>query len=112
VYQRCKMCDAGMSLAAGFFSPPRPGSLQGRTERPIRRVVVLFRRVKAIGSWAVAIAAGSSNGLTNNRCCRYSCLRSWWWVEDHPKHVEQLPYKINCVTLHLDGYILEYDQKC
>jgi hypothetical protein len=23
-----------------------------------------------------AIAAGSSNGLTNNRCCRYSCLRS------------------------------------
>jgi len=23
-----------------------------------------------------AIAAGSSNGLTNNRCCRYSCMRS------------------------------------
>ena len=23
-----------------------------------------------------AIAAGSSNGLTNTRCCRYSCLRS------------------------------------
>ena len=22
------------------------------------------------------IAAGSSNGVTNNRCCRYSCLRS------------------------------------
>jgi len=19
--------------------------------------------------------------LTNTRCCRYSCLRSWWWVE-------------------------------
>jgi len=27
-----------------------------------------------------AIAAGSSNGVTNSRCCRYSCLRSWWWV--------------------------------
>jgi len=26
------------------------------------------------------IAADSSNGVTNNRCCRYSCLRSWWWV--------------------------------
>ena len=26
----------------------------------------------------------------------------------HPKHVEQFPGKINCVTLHLDGYILEY----
>jgi hypothetical protein len=33
------------------------------------------------------IAADSSNGLTNTRCCRYSCLRSWWWVCYHPKHV-------------------------
>jgi len=24
----------------------------------------------------VAIAAGSNNGVTNTRCCRYSCLRS------------------------------------
>jgi hypothetical protein len=24
---------------------------------------------------AAGIAAGSSNGVTNNRCCRYSCLR-------------------------------------
>ena len=23
-----------------------------------------------------AIAAGSSNGVTNTRCCRYSCMRS------------------------------------
>jgi len=23
-----------------------------------------------------SIAAGSSNGLTNTRCCRYSCMRS------------------------------------
>ena len=29
----------------------------------------------------------------------------WWY---HPKHVEQFPVKINCVTLHLVGYILEY----
>ena len=29
-----------------------------------------------------------------------------WW--HHPKHVEQFPDKINCVTLHLVGYILEY----
>jgi len=26
----------------------------------------------------------------------------------HPKHVEQFPDKINCATLHLVGYILEY----
>jgi hypothetical protein len=27
----------------------------------------------------------SSNGLTNTRCCRYSCLRSWWWVVVRPE---------------------------
>jgi hypothetical protein len=26
-------------------------------------------------------AAGSSNGVTNTRCCRYCCMRSWWWVK-------------------------------
>jgi len=26
------------------------------------------------------LAADSNNGVTNTRCCRYSCLRSWWWV--------------------------------
>jgi hypothetical protein len=25
---------------------------------------------------SAAIAAGSSNGVTNTRCCRYSCMRS------------------------------------
>jgi len=29
----------------------------------------------------------------------------WWY---HPKHVEQFPDKINCVTFHLFGYIAEY----
>jgi hypothetical protein len=29
----------------------------------------------------------------------------WWY---HPKLVEQFPDKINCVKLHLVGYILEY----
>jgi hypothetical protein len=29
----------------------------------------------------------------------------WWY---HLKHVEQFPDKINCVTLHLVGHILEY----
>jgi len=32
-----------------------------------------------------AIATDSSNGVTNTRCCRYSCLRSWWWVEVSPE---------------------------
>jgi len=33
-------------------------------------------------------------------------LDDGWWY--HPKHVEQFPDKINCVTLHLVGHILEY----
>jgi hypothetical protein len=31
------------------------------------------------------IAADSSNSVTNTRCCRYSCIRSWWWVEVPPE---------------------------
>jgi len=23
--------------------------------------------------------------VANGRCCRYSCLRSWWWVEIPPE---------------------------
>jgi len=30
-------------------------------------------------------AAGSSNSVTNNICCRYSCMRSWWWVAVPPE---------------------------
>jgi len=31
------------------------------------------------------IAAGSSNGVTTNRCCRYSRMCSWWWVVVPPE---------------------------
>jgi hypothetical protein len=34
---------------------------------------------------SAAIAADSSNGVTNTRCCKYSCMRSWWWVEAPPE---------------------------
>jgi hypothetical protein len=63
------------------------------------------------------LAAGSSNGVTNARCptrCNVtqsilsgncSTCFGWWY---HPKHVEQLADKIECVTLHLVGHILEY----
>jgi hypothetical protein len=37
------------------------------------------------GSNTSTIAQYSSNGLTNTRCCRYSCMRSWWWVEVPPE---------------------------
>jgi hypothetical protein len=54
------------------------------------------------------IAADSSNGVTNTRCCRYSCLRSWWWVAVPPEICRTVPDKINCIMLHHVGYILEY----
>ena len=54
------------------------------------------------------IAAGSSNGLINTRCCRYSCLRSWWWVRVPPETCRTFSRKINCATLHLVGCILQY----
>ena len=54
------------------------------------------------------LAAGSSNGVTNTRCCsRVVCAPDDGW-RYHPKPVEQFPDKINCVHLHLIGYILEY----
>jgi len=31
------------------------------------------------------ILADSNNGVTNTRCCGYSCLRSWWWVMVPPE---------------------------
>jgi len=35
--------------------------------------------------WRTRQVAGSSNGVTNTRCCRYSCLRCWWWVVVPPE---------------------------
>ena len=31
------------------------------------------------------IADGSRYGLTSDRCCRYSCVCSWWWVKVPPE---------------------------
>jgi len=50
----------------------------------------------------------------------YNCIYGIWYLSDrycylplyHPKYVEQFPDKINCVTLHLFGYMLEYFLRC
>jgi hypothetical protein len=61
-------------------------------------------------SWnSSTIAADSSNSVTNTRCCRYSCMCSWWWMEVPPKTCRAVSRNIiNCIKLHLVGYILEY----
>ena len=50
----------------------------------------------------------SSNSSTIDAVDTVVCAPDdgWWY---HPKHVEQFSDKINCVTLHLVGHILEYD---
>jgi hypothetical protein len=40
-------------------------------------------------------------------CSNFSTIAADGW-RYYPKHVEQFPDKINCVTFHLVGYILEY----
>jgi hypothetical protein len=39
----------------------------------------------AVGGVRGTIAADSSNGVTNTRCCRCSCMRPWWWVDLPPE---------------------------
>jgi hypothetical protein len=50
--------------------------------------------------------ANNNNGVTDAVDTVVCPTDDGWWY--HPKHVEQFPDKINCVTLHLFGYILEY----
>jgi len=33
----------------------------------------------------VWVCCGWLTPNTNTRCCRYSCIRSWWWVEVPPE---------------------------
>jgi hypothetical protein len=33
------------------------------------------------GSNSSTITADNSNSVTNTRCCRHSCMRSWWWIK-------------------------------
>jgi hypothetical protein len=54
-----------------------------RFERPVGGVC--HPQHAQTGFNSSTIAADSSNGVTNTRCCRYSCMRSWWWVEIPPE---------------------------
>jgi hypothetical protein len=54
------------------------------------------------GLWKKAWILGPLSNLS--KC--YDAPDDGWWY--HPKYVEQFPDKINCETLHLVGYILEY----
>jgi hypothetical protein len=55
----------------------------------------------------VAIAAVRNNGVTPDAVDTGVCAPDNG-SRYHTKHVEQFPNKINCVTLHLVGYISGY----
>ena len=51
----------------------------------------------------VAVTVWQMPGAVDTVVCAPNDV--WWY---HPKHVEQFPGEINCVTLHLVGRTLEY----
>ena len=67
---------------------------------------IQFRHYTQTSTNSSTIAAGSSNGLTSARNCKYSCVCSWRWVEIPPETCRAVFQKqIKCVTLHLVGNI-------
>jgi hypothetical protein len=55
-------------------------------------------------SWQVAVTVWQIPDAVDTVVCASD--DGWKY---HPKHVQQFPDIINCVTLHLVGYILEYN---
>jgi hypothetical protein len=65
-------------------------------ERKQRYCYLPLSRQVAVAVWQIPVAVDT-----------VACAFDDGW-RYHPKHVEQFPDKINCVTLHIVGYILEY----
>ena len=58
----------------------RVGLTQPHQNRPVQ-----FPHHTQTSSNSSTTAAGSSNGLTSTRYCKYSFVCSWWWVELPPE---------------------------
>ena len=43
---------------------------------PLLLPATIVEKLELFSSNSSMIAAGSSNGVTNTRCCKYSCMRS------------------------------------
>jgi len=49
------------------------------------------------------VAEGSRDGLTRARCCNYSYMCSWWWVEVPPETCRAFYRNIAFQLLHRSG---------
>ena len=66
---------------------------QEHTELYLRYLVFvkpLLLPASTVEELELTIEAGSSNGLTDTRYCKYSSVCSWWWVEIPPKTCREI----------------------
>ena len=68
-------------------------------------ITAICRHRGAVGTGLCVLWVAYSTHNTHNIYIVVRAPDDGWWY--HPKHVEQFPGKINCVTLHLVGFILE-----
>jgi len=68
--------------------------------------LVFVTQLRLSLSWQVAVTVWQIPDAVDTVVCPPD--DGWWY---HPKHVEQFPDKINCVTLHLIGYLLEQNNQ-
>jgi hypothetical protein len=70
----------------------------------LQHLVFVTPLLLPVASW------GSWNSVTNTKCCRYSCMRSWWWVEVTPESCRALsrykPCKVASCWIYIGIYFL------
>ena len=57
------------------------GAVANVSQQPNQNRSVKFPHHTQTNCNPSTVAAGSSNGLTSTRYCKYGCVCSWWWVE-------------------------------
>jgi hypothetical protein len=98
---RCKVTQfilSGIcSTCFGWYIHPSSGARTTvSTTSGICHTVTVTCRLAAGSRWQIQDAVDTVDRPPND---------GWRY---HPKHVKQIPDKINCVTLHLVGYMFEY----
>jgi len=73
------------STCFGWYFHPSSGAhtTVSTASGTCKTVTAICRYRGGVGTFSSnssTIAVGSSYGLTSARCCRYSCMRSWWWT--------------------------------